>query len=485
MRRSDSIFRGTIFILIARIIDLGAAIAGFILVARFLGVAGIGRYSFIIAYVSVFGLVVNLGIDNIVIREIARNFQLLPRILGATIKLKLYLLAVITPLILGGLLLFRLDVELKYSILLLFTAQILLREMFTVVSQAVFLSCEKLEYRTITTLVFQVLRIGGIVTVLTTGHGLVPLFAAVIFADLVQGVWTVNIVNRRFSKPDFSASRAEVWYFFKQAIPIAVAFGFTTAFFHLDNFLLKGIKGDYENGLFSSAYRVILTPIQIIVPIIWVILPHLTRTFHQSRETLRREGEFYLKCIAAAMIPAALTIGFYSTPVMRFAFGEEYVLSGIALAIVAPTLAFRGVLYMLDLSLIAAERQNMVAVSAGSAFLTKLILGILLIPRLGYLGAAWGTLGAELIAFTVASMLVRHWVVKYNLWRALSIPVFAAAITLLPLYGLKDNPLVGIPVGMVVCLALVFILGTFNREERENIVSLLRRKLGRNQARLN
>ncbi|MBC8205279.1 MAG: oligosaccharide flippase family protein, partial [FCB group bacterium] len=161
MNRSDSIFRNTAFIFIAKIIDLAAALAGFILVARYLGVDGLGRYSFVMAFVSVFGLVVNLGIDHIIIRESASSRQRLPVIIGAAIKLKVYLLMIMAPLLMGGLALFGLDAELKAGILLFAAALIVFREMFTIPAQAVFLGCERLEYRTITTFAFPLLRTGG------------------------------------------------------------------------------------------------------------------------------------------------------------------------------------------------------------------------------------------------------------------------------------------------------------------------------------
>jgi hypothetical protein len=40
-------------------------------------------------------------------------------------------------------------------------------------------------------------------------------------------------------------------------------------------------------------------------------------------------------------------------------------------------------------------------------------------------------------------------------------------------------PLLGIPLGFIVCLLLILILGTFDKEESENIKSLLVRKLKR------
>ena len=477
MKRSDSILRNAFFIFAAKFIDTAAAIAGFILVARMLGVTGLGRYAFVIAFVSIFGLVVNLGIDHIIIREAARRRERLPQIVGAAVLLKGCMLIIVTLLIIGGLFIFGFDLELKLAILFLFAAQLVLRELFTVISHAVFLALERLEYRMITTFAFQILRLAGMTVVLLLGYGLAPLFAVVIIADIVQAYWTMSIMRRRLVKPDLRAGWDEVSYLFRQSLPIGLAFGFTTAFFQLDILLLKWLRSDYENGLFSSAYRIVSTLILVAVPMIWVLLPHLTRTFNESREKMRSEGEFYLKFISGAMLSLAVVMGFYGSSLVTFAFGGEYAPAGIVLSIAAPTLLIRGVGYFFDLSLTAAEKQTMVAVGAGTAFFSKLALELILIPQYGYLGAAWGTLGAEAAALAVVYVLVRRYAAQYSLYRVLKGPVLAGSAALLLLWGLKPSPLAGIPLGMAVFAVLTVLSGTFNRQEREIINSLLRRKM--------
>jgi O-antigen/teichoic acid export membrane protein len=479
MRRSDSIFRNTAFNTVARVVDFLAGLAGFALLTRFLGVTDFGRLTFVMAYVSVFGLVVNLGLDHIIIREISKEVKRTAQIIGAAFRLKIWLLLFSAPLLIGGLFLFRFDKTINICIILFFLTLLVLRELFTVIAQAVFLACEKLEYRAITTFIFQVLRIGCILTVLLLKGGLIPLFAVTIIADLVQAYWTADIVRRRFAHPDFKVPNREVIYLFKQSIPIGIAFGFVQAFLQLEALILKGLRGDYENGLYASAYLIIATLIFVVVPIIWVLLPHLTRTFQNSLRDLKREGEFYLKCISAVMIPTSLIIGFYSTWIIVTVCGNEFRPAGDALAIVAGTFALRGLAYIFDLTFLAAGKQSLMALCAGIAFISKLVLELLLVPQYGYIGAAWGNLAAEIIAFITGYILVSRMVVNYNLYRILFKPLIGMCITFMILWFFPRLPLLGIPLGFIVCLLLILILGTFDKEESENIKSLLVRKLKR------
>jgi O-antigen/teichoic acid export membrane protein len=205
-----------------------------------------------------------------------------------------------------------------------------------------------------------------------------------------------------------------------------------------------------------------------------VLLPHLTKTFHKSRQALISEGEFYLKCIAGLLLSCAIVIGFYSSWIITFTFGEEYRLAGLALTIVTPTLALRGIGYLFDLSLIAGGKQMILALSAAIAFTSKLILELLLIPKYSYLGASWGTLIADTIAFIAGYFFVRNYVVKYNLIRFLYKPLLVGAIVTFLLWCLKCPPLLGIPLGISSYLILLFLFGTFTREEGENILFLIK-----------
>ena len=478
MRRSDSIFRNSLFFFIARLIDLMSGIGGFILVAHFLGVSGLGDYSFVISFIGVLGVVVNLGIDHIIIRKLARDRESLPRIAGTAVKLKLRLLLIAAPLMAGGLFLFNADRDVAISIVFLFTAHLMLREVFTIVAHAVFLACERMEYRASTTLVFQILRLAGIVIALLTGNGIKTIFATIIIADIVQAFQTIHILRKNFGRLDFSGGNSEMWYLFKEALPMGIAFGFTNAFIQLDILLLKSFHGSEEVGIYSSAYRFVSQFVVIIIPLIWVLLPHLTRTYRDSREAMKREGEFYLKVIAWVMFSAGMTMSIYSGWLIKI-FPSDYMVASVVLAIVAPTLIFRGLGYLFDLSFIAAERQKMVAVVAGIAFSIKLILELILIPKYGYRGAAWGTFSAEIIAFACSYILVRKYVVNYSLFRTAFRPLLAAGVTsALLFFVLRPYPLLGIPLGFIVFTTLVFIFGTFNHAECANIYSLIRRKTG-------
>lgn len=480
MRRSDSILHNSLLFFTARVIDLSSGIVGFVLVARLLGVEGLGRYSFVIAFVSVLGLVVNLGMDHIIIRELSKDSSRLPFIIGAAVKLKARLLLITIPLLTGGIFVFHLDKELVLSSVFLFIAALFLREFYTVIPHAVFLALEKLEYRAYTTLVFQIVRLGGMAGALTAGWGLTGVFATAIIADLLQAAMAMMILKKLFAPPDYSISIEDIKGLFRQSLSLGFAFGFIAAFLQVDILLLRNMCGDYESGLFASAYRFISMIILVIVPVTWVLLPHLTRSFNFERENFLRESRFYLKGIAVVIFPAAIVLGVYSQWLQILFFGDAYSAAAPAMIIMTPTLIFRGLGYLFDLSFTAADKQKMTAVVAGTAFFVKIILDLILIPSYKHMGAAYGTLGAEIIAFIVSYILLIKNVGDIKIISTLYKPFTAGIIALASLvFLLPDYPVAGILFCAVIFIVLILLFGTFDRRERTNILALIERKAGK------
>ena len=72
-----------------------------ILVARYLGPAQYGTMSYVISFVSLFSILATFGLDNIEIRELARNQVTKEVLIGTAFRLKL-VLACITFVIIGG-----------------------------------------------------------------------------------------------------------------------------------------------------------------------------------------------------------------------------------------------------------------------------------------------------------------------------------------------------------------------------------------------
>ncbi len=422
MNRLESILHNTLFSFISRGIDVGVTFALAVILARYLGPEGMGEYTYVIAFVAIFVPLIDLGLDHILIREVARNRESAKKYVGAALLLKLLILFFLLPVGMICAWLFA-DSEINnWAILLCFVGTLFLREIPTVVSYAVFLAYERMEFRAISTLLFQIVKFTATVTVILMGGRLIAIFGAALIGELVQGIVALILVYRKFSYPKLIFD-LKLWkYYIIESFPLGIAFAFNSLYFQIDILILKHFRTAEETGLFSVPFRVVTTIFTLLIPVIWVLLPHLTRAAKDSIQRLDRDGQGYLKGIAVVTASLSLFLVIEARDLIVNLFGVEYEQSAVVMMMIAPIMVFHALSYFFDLTLTAVGKQRLIIFGAGSIFFVKLIVDLILVPNYGIMGAAIGTVAADLAAFTVMYYLTQRYVTSFNLGRIMIKP---------------------------------------------------------------
>ena len=89
-------------LLISQILNQLAVLFIGLYTARFLGAQGYGTLAFATAFVTTIGVVTDLGLHQLMIREIARDFNLTSKYLGNIITIRLILACILIVIILIG-----------------------------------------------------------------------------------------------------------------------------------------------------------------------------------------------------------------------------------------------------------------------------------------------------------------------------------------------------------------------------------------------
>lgn len=426
MTRLDSILRNTLFSFIARGIDVAVTFALAVILARYLGPEGMGEYTYIIAFVAIFVPLIDLGLDHILIREIARQQDSARKYVGAALLLKMLIILVLLPL---GMLVAWLTGDTSidnWAILLCFIGTLLLREIPTVVSYAVFLAYERMEYRAVVTLLFQIVKFSVTLTVVLLGFGLVPIFAAALIAEAVQGGVALYLVFKKFTRPRLVFD-PKLWkHYVVESLPLGIAFGFNSLYFQIDIIILRHFRSAEETGLFSVPFRIVTTLFTVLIPMIWVLLPHLSRAAKDSVQRMDEEGQGYLKGIAVITAGLALFMGIEARDLIVNLFGVSYEASAAVLVAISPVIVLHAFSYFFDLTMTAVGKQRLIIVGAGSIFLVKLIVDLIFVPMYGIMGAALGTLASDLACFSVMFFLMCKHVTSFHFGRIMVKPFWAA-----------------------------------------------------------
>lgn len=424
----------------ARGVDVVVNLALGVILARYLGVEGWGLYTYVIAFVAIFVPLIDLGLDHILIREIARHKEVTAQYSGAILLLKALVMVVVIPLGMAVSLLIHGSSAENWSILFCFLGGMIFRETPTVVSYAVFLAYERMEFRVLTTFIYQVVKIAATLVVVFMGGGLVQIFVAFLIAEAAQGLMGLWLAMKKFSPPRFNFDWGLWKYLVRESLPIGIAFALNNYYFYVDVLFLKYFRTLNETGLYSVPFRVVTQLFTILIPTVWVLMPHLTRAARESMAKLDLDGQGYLKAIFAVTAGIAVYLSVEAREVTVVAFGDKFAGSAVILAIIAPVVISHAILYFFDLTLTAAGRQKFIIVGSVVIFAVKFLADWVFVPDYGMMGAAVSTLLADVVCFLVMYNLTRKYVTSFHLGSIMIRPVAAVLCAGILLWLVRGLP---------------------------------------------
>ena len=224
MNKIKNIAKNIFSLYTGKLISIVLSVILSISIARFLGDVLFGRYSFIIAFVSLFSIFLDLGYDTFLIREVSQNKNKSRFIVNNIFGLRL----IFSLIVFGVIFLFinfsNMSENLKIIIYLFGIYQIFIS--FSNVFKVTFRAFEKMNYEVGITILSNILRsISGLI-ILALGYGLFEIALIFIFSGLIDFFLSVIVCERKFVKvkPIFKFN------YFKDTIKIALPIGLVTIF---------------------------------------------------------------------------------------------------------------------------------------------------------------------------------------------------------------------------------------------------------------
>jgi O-antigen/teichoic acid export membrane protein len=189
---------------------------------------------------------------------------------------------------------------------------------------------------------------------------------------------------------------------------------------------------------------------------------------------LYRRGSKYL-------LLAGLPIGAFglleSDRFVALLFGPTYAPSAAAACILLPAATFMFLSNFGETALACVNRWGTIVVVSTLALVVNVALNLGLIPRFGFVGAAWATLVTEALYFLGGAVALRGYGYRAGwvgiTWR----PVLATAAFALVLWLARPWPLVA--ASLVACAAYAgatVVLGVWDEREKELVMGILRRR---------
>jgi O-antigen/teichoic acid export membrane protein len=284
------------------------------------------------------------------------------------------------------------------------------------------------------------------------------------------------ILARRFPPISLRDVRAQtVRELMRRGVPLAVAGFLNMAVYRLDAVMLQGIRGPVEVATYGVAYRFFETFLFFSWTLGTVVLPRLSR-LRSDLERLRT-FEVTVGAVVAFYLPLVVIAAFSAEFLVDKIFSSQYHDAARAVPPLVAASALYGVAHVNRMGLIAVGRRARVPIAAAVVLALNAAMNAVVIPRYGFVGAAWTTFATEVVeaVLLLALFISLSWVPR--LARAAAVPAVAAgAVTaVLIAFGLDGGEAMIVTL-LVYPVFLVLASGSIARGQVRLLVSIIRNR---------
>ena len=452
-------------------------ILGFFLliyIARYLGEVGYGKYCFAVSFTALFIIFADLGISNLIIRELARNKGLTNEYLTnvSIIKLLLSLLAFGSIVLTINLMDYPPDTT--YAVYLFGIYTILTS--FAAVFRAIFQAYERMEYTAIVMILEKIILVSLVLFILFSGYGLIELAYVYVFTGIVDVTLSCSIVLIKIAKPkpmiDFSLWKTLII----GSIPFALNALFGVLFFKIDTVMLSVFKGDAAVGIYNAAYNPLLALGVIPGVFITALYPVMSRFFVSSRDSLETFTVLSSKYMAIIGFPIAIGCFILADRFIALFYANQFSASIIAFQILALFIPLRFVSSITGTLLTSINRQSLRTISVGFSALFNIILNAVMIPYLSYIGASIATVLSEVFLFFVFIYFINKHYKKLGLHKHFIKPLIASLMMGGFVFYFKGvNLLLLVVLASLVYFMILIMLKTFTQEDKDIFKQVVKR----------
>ncbi|WP_229221452.1 flippase [Dyadobacter endophyticus] len=372
-------------------------------VARYLGPSQWGELNYSLAIISILVAIANLGMDGFLVKEIVSSPDKRNEILGTAFITRLILIPL--GLIAAALYLYLLDSPVNsYYILALLSPSFLIAPLDVIDLDFQSRLQSKL------TVVSKNLGyfVGAAIKVyfLYSQKSLLWFAAAVGIETVFSYLFLVFNYQRKQSILRWSFSKSRAGELLRAGWPFMISNIAVILYMRVDQLMIGSLAGKVELGLFSSAVKV--TDIFVFIPIAvsGSYLSTLVKVKKEASDLIFIEKiHHFFVWMARLSILIAVSVSFFSSQIVEILYGSQY--SGASAILIVHIWAlvpmFLGV--AAGQYLVIENLQQYNVYKTGIGLLLNVLLNLLLIPKMGALGAATATLVSYYVSAIFSNFL--------------------------------------------------------------------------------
>lgn len=382
---------------IGRLGNLALGVVVTLIVVRALGSSGFGEWSTIFAITQIATNFGELGLNQVTISRAASDPAQEHDWLGALVSLRLLIAVPTTILALAGVVLIAPTETVRI-------AGVLIAATILVGAPSAISAVFQLRVRNDITIAVMTLGsvlwgVGAIAVSITSKS--IDAFAAVFLAAAAITTGVTVVLALRLSPIRLVFSKRRWRSLLRVGLGVGAAGILVTLYVKLDQVLVFEYAGSRQAGLYGAAYR-ILDQIQFIpISVMTTLFPLIAAAYPRDRERVRALLQTAGEYLTMASLPALAFTVIAAHQIINLLFGSAFDEAAPALPILMGAFVSISFGYLAGNMVVILELQSRFFRYAAVGLLINASLNILLIPRYGFLAAAWITLVTEVVVMSL------------------------------------------------------------------------------------
>ncbi len=416
---SVSVTKNSSYLTLSYVVQKVLSFIYFVFVARTLGVEDLGKYTFALSFTTLFAVLVDWGLTQVLITETAKSTEKREKYLGSILITKLLFSVVVYLLVV---LVIRMMNYPEITQQLVYLSGIMMViDQITATFWGVFRGYRNLKYESISVVINQVLILLSGFTIIFFKLPLIYFFLPYLLGSTFSLFFSAYSCKRALKIKIFSNFSVEnAKTVFKIALPFALIAIFSRVYGYLDTVMLSKMVGDKAVGWYSVAMKIPFAFQFIPAAIAAAIFPAFSYQFVHDKKQLARTYDRVVRFLTIIVLPIAVGIGVLARPIVLMFYGEEYLPAVLSLQILMGSLFFVFINFPLGSLLNGCEKQKTNTKLVGITMLLNILLNLLLIPKFSFIGSSIAFLICQIFLFAI-SLRVAQKISRYNLFSALSV----------------------------------------------------------------
>lgn len=454
------------------------SLAYFIILARALGPQDTGKYVFALSFTTLFVVLVDLGLANVLIRESARTKERIAEYLSTILGMKAFLGVIAYALMLLSVNAMGYDAETR--LLVSISGVTMLFDSANLSLFGALRALGHLSYEAGGMVASQACTLILGTLVLAFDMPLPYLLAAFTIPSMLNSCFAALVLRRGFGispLPRFDVALARS--FARIAVPFALAAVFARVYSYIDSILLSKIAGHAAVGWYGIATKTAVAFQFIPSALVAAIYPRFCESYAGNRKGVSSLFFDSMKYLSIVAIPISLGIAILAEDIVLLLYSREYMPAVLPLQLLIVGMIFSFMSFPIGALLNACNRQGIQTTIVGGVMAVNIAMNLALVPAHAAAGAALAGLVCNILLVAAGYIAASRTVGLHHAALALSVArvSFAGCAMAASVFLLHGRFPLGIVIaaGAMIYSFLLFAVRAVHRSDLRTLAGLFRR----------